>query len=495
MSEPASPTALPTTAVDAGLLQPQRIRTLGLDTPTLAPAERERLGRARRDTAPRASIADWMPAADRLDPVARLMAGNAGREPALVPLRMSRMAVSPFTFLRGSASVMAADLATLPTSGLDVMLDGDAHMNNFGIFGTPDAQVVVDLNDFDEVVIGPWEWDLKRLTASIEVAGREIGLDASQRSHSVRGAVAGYRTMMRRSAAMPVLTLWQRRTTVAELVADVPPEWAPDAKVDGLLGRAEEKARQSDNAALLQRMTRHDEIEGRRFVDEPPVLTRPDAATRERVAKGLHDYLETLSPERRFMLQRYAVADVAHRVVGVGSVGLRAWCVMLFGNDGDDPLFLQIKQAAPAVHAPYVTRQPHDLGSHEGRRVVYGQRLMQALGDPLLGWTTIDGLPYYVRQMRNLKGSIAPDKLSPPTFAAFCWSYGGLLARAHARTGDAAAIAGYCGAETGQQLDEALLRWSISYADQTEADHARLVAAIARGEVPSVPASQAASDE
>jgi uncharacterized protein (DUF2252 family) len=294
---------------------------------------------------------------------------------------------------------------------------------------------------------------------------------------------------------MPVLTLWQRRTTVADLVADVPPEWAPDAKVDVLLGKAEEKARQSDNAALLQRMTRHDEIEGRRFIEEPPVLTRPDAATRERIATGLHDYLETLSPERRFMLQRYAVADVAHRVVGVGSVGLRAWCVMLFGNDRDDPLFLQVKQAAPAVHAPYVARQPHDLGSHEGRRVVYGQRLMQALGDPLLGWTTIDGLPYYVRQMRNLKGSIAPDKLSPPTFAAFCWSYGGLLARAHARTGDAAAIAGYCGADSGQQLDEALLRWSISYADQTEADHARLVAAIARGEVPSVSASQAASDD
>jgi uncharacterized protein (DUF2252 family) len=242
-------------------------------------------------------------------------------------------------------------------------------------------------------------------------------------------------------------------------------------------------------------MTRHDEIEGHRFIEEPPVLTRPDAATRERVAKGLHDYLETLSPERRFMLQRYAVADVAHRVVGVGSVGLRAWCVMLFGNDGGDPLFLQVKQAAPAVHAAYAGKQPPELSMHEGRRVVYGQRLMQALGDPLLGWTTIDGLPYYVRQMRNLKGSIAPDKLSPQTFSAFCWSYGGLLARAHARTGDAAAIAGYCGSDSGQQLDEALLRWSISYADQTEADHARLVAAIAKGEVPSVAASQGDSGE
>jgi uncharacterized protein (DUF2252 family) len=491
MSESTSPLS----AEDAGLLQPQVIRTLGLDTPTLTPVERERLGRTRREATPRALIGEWTPPGFRLDPVARLMAGNAGRDPALVPLRMSRMAVSPFTFLRGSASVMAADLATLPTSGLDVMLDGDAHMNNFGIFGTPDAQIVVDLNDFDEVLIGPWEWDLKRLTASIEVAGREIGLDASQRSHAVRGAVAGYRTMMHRSATMPVLTLWQRRTTVAELVVDVPPEWAPDAKVDALLGKAEEKARQSDNAALLQRMSRHDESEGRRFIEEPPVLTRPDAATRERVAEGLHDYLETLSPERRFMLQRYAVADVAHRVVGVGSVGLRAWCVMLFGNDGSDPLFLQVKQAAPAVHAAYAGKQPPELSMHEGRRVVYGQRLMQALGDPLLGWTTIDGLPYYVRQMRNLKGSIAPEKLSPPTFSAFCWSYGGLLARAHARTGDAAAIAGYCGSDSGQQLDEALLRWSISYADQTEADHARLVAAIAKGEVPSMPASQGDSGE
>jgi uncharacterized protein (DUF2252 family) len=168
---------------------------------------------------------------------------------------------------------------------------------------------------------------------------------------------------------------------------------------------------------------------------------------------------------------------------------------MLFGNDGSDPLFLQVKQAAPAVHAAYAGKQPPELSMHEGRRVVYGQRLMQALGDPLLGWTTIDGLPYYVRQMRNLKGSIAPEKLSPPTFSAFCWSYGGLLARAHARTGDAAAIAGYCGSDSGQQLDEALLRWSISYADQTEADHARLVAAIAKGEVPSMPASQGDSGE
>lgn len=473
------------------VLTPLRTRTLGLQSSVLPWSERHDIGRARRQDLPRASLGGWSAPADRRDPVARLMDGNVGRDPSLVPLRMSRMATSPFAFLRGSASVMAADLASFPQTGLDVVIDGDAHFNNFGLFGTPDAQVVVDLNDFDEVSIGPWEWDLKRLTASIEVAGRSMGLDPALRAHAVRGATAGYRSEMHAMASMPVLSLWQRRTGVADLMGDFTAEsraeWAADDAAHAMLDKAGEKALQSNNAALLASMTQADSKKGRAFLQQPPILTQPDAAVREQVAAALDDYVDTLSPERRFMLQRYRVVDVAHRVVGVGSVGLRAYCVLMLGNDESDALFLQVKQSAAAVHAPYATPLPEDL-AHDGRRVVYGQRLMQAVGDPMLGWTSINGLPFYVRQMRNLKGSFVPEKMTAPTFAAFSWSFGALLARAHARTGDAAAISGYCGSRegSGKELDTAMLSWATAYADQTELDHARLVDAIARGDVPSM---------
>ncbi len=444
-------------------------------------AERAAIGRARRRTVPRAAHGDWRPDATRPDPVALLVAGNAGRDPGLVPLRMGRMARSPFAFLRGAAAVMAADLAATPASGIPVFVDGDAHLGNFGLFGTPDAQVVVDLNDFDEVLVGPWEWDLKRLTASLEVAGREIGLAPAERAHAVRGASAGYRGEIRALAALPVLALWQRRTAVADLFAGAPPAWAPADGVAAVLERARAKAAQSGHAALLARTARRDDATGCwRFVPQPPVLTALDDEARHAVAAGLADYLGSLPPERRYLMQRYRLADVAHRVVGVGSVGLRAYCALLFGHDDDDPLLLQVKQAAPPAHGPFTAPLPAEL-AHDGRRVVYGQRLMQAFGDPLLGWATIAGRPFYVRQMRNLKASFEPERMSPPMFAAFAWAYGTLLARSHARTGDAAAIGGYCGA--GGELDDALAGWAVAYADRTEADHAALRAAIARGEV------------
>jgi uncharacterized protein (DUF2252 family) len=473
-----------------GILTPQRTRDLGLKSSGLPWPERRDIGVSRRAALPPEALGGWVAPADRADPVARLLEGNVGRDAALVPLRMSRMASSPFAFLRGSASVMAADLATSSPSGLDVILDGDAHFNNFGLFGTPDAQVVVDLNDFDEVCIGPWEWDLKRLTASIEVAGRQIGLNQAMRMHAVSGATAGYCSQMHAMASMPVLPLWQRRTAVGELMGEFTTasrgRWVADDAAHTMLRKAEEKARQSNNEALMNSMTRADKKLGRVFLEQPPILTKPDAATRQRVAEALNEYVETLSLERRFMLQRYRVVDVAHRVVGVGSVGLRAYCVLMLGNDGDDALFLQVKQAAAPVHAAFAPALPKDF-KHDGRRVVYGQRLMQAVGDPMLGWTSIDGLPFYVRQMRNLKGSFVPEKMTDATFAAFSWSFGALLARAHARTGDAAAISGYCGSGTDgdEALDLAMQSWARAYADQTEADHAQLVAAIASGAVPS----------
>ncbi len=464
-----------------GIHSPLDLIASKLTTPKSNWPERAATGRRLRERLTRSGLGGWIPGSGRSDPIGLLEAGNAGRDPGLIPLRMSRMASSPFAFLRGSAAVMAADLATQPSSGLHVVLDGDAHFNNFGLFGTPDAQVVVDLNDFDEVLIGPWEWDLKRLTASIEVAGREIGLDAPAREHAVRGASAGYRNAMSLMAGLPVLALWQRRTTVEDLISDLSAQvrgsWAADEGARNLLASARNKALQSNNDSLRASMTQLDDSGGRVFLEQPPILTRPPASVRDQVVNSLQSYLLSLPLERRFMIQRYHVVDVAHRVVGVGSVGLRAYCVMLAGNDDSDALFLQVKQAAPAAHAPFSPDMPEPF-SHEGQRVVHGQRLMQSLGDPLLGWTSIDGLPYYVRQMRNLKGSFAPEKMSATTFSAFSWTFGALLARAHARTGDAAAISGYCGASSREdhELDDAMLTWAKGYADQTEADHARLVA-------------------
>ena len=466
-----------------GVYSPLHLIASDLKTPKLDWRERAAAGRGLRKRLPRSGLGDWQPGKKRFDPVGLLQAGNAGRDLELIPLRMSRMASSPFAFLRGSAAVMAADLAGQPSSGLHVMLDGDAHFNNFGLFGTPDAQVVVDLNDFDEVMVGPWEWDLKRLTASIEVAGREIGLDAPSREHAVRGASAGYRSAMGLMAGVPVLALWQRRTTVEDLIGDLSAQvrgsWAADEGARNLLESAKKKALQSNNDSLRASMTQTDASGARVFLEQPPILTRPDAAVRDQVISALEAYLHSLPLERHFMMRRYRVADVSHRVVGVGSVGLRAYCVMLTGNDDSDSLFLQVKQAAPAAHAPFAPSLPEPF-NHEGQRVVHGQRLMQSLGDPMLGWTSIDGQPYYVRQMRNLKGSFAPEKMSATTFSALSWTFGSLLARAHARTGDAAAISGYCGASSHEdhELDDAMFTWAKAYADQTEADHARLVASL-----------------
>ena len=331
---------------------------------------------------PHAAHAGWTPPKNRPNPVDIVVAGNAGRQEDLVPLRMGRMAASPFAFLRGAAAVMAWDLSHTAVTGMQVWIDGDAHINNFGLYGTPQRDVVVDLNDFDEATMGPWEWDLKRLVASVNVAGRENGFSLKERNRAVRKAVSGYRLNMDRLSTMGVLEVSslfgyaERRPTTF----NVPDQaWA-------IVQKTVAKAKRTTNESLLPKVAYRNTDGAWRFRDAPPILTRVDDDTRRKVVASLVEYAAELTPAFRLMLRRYAVADVAHRVVGVGSVGTRAYLVLLFGNGDHDPLFLQVKEAIVPVHARYLPElQVRKEHLHQGRRVIGTQRLLQALGDPLLG--------------------------------------------------------------------------------------------------------------
>ena len=328
-------------------------------------------------------------------------------------------------FFAGRAAVMAWDLSHTPVTGMQVWIDGDAHINNFGLYGTPQRNVIVDLNDFDEATIGPWEWDLKRLVASVNVAGRENGLNLKERRRAVRKAVSGYRLNMARLSAMGVLDVWSlyAYAEVRPTAVKVPDTaWA-------IIQKTVAKAKRTTNVSLLPKSRSRRTDGGWRFRDEPPVLTRVDDDTHRKVVASLVEYGEQIAPAYRAMLRRYSVADVAHRVVGVGSVGTRAYLTLCFGNGDSDPLFLQVKEAITPVHAPYLPkiawRKEHE---HHGQRVSGAQRLMQALGDPLLGPTSIDGRPYFVRQMKNMKASMPvplmtgrPVRLLGRSSAAPCW--------------------------------------------------------------------------
>lgn len=443
-------------------------------------------GKLLRERLPREAHADWTPAFDRPDPISNLIAGNKGRQEHLVPLRFGRMAASPFAFLRGAASVMAWDLSHTPISGLQVIMDGDAHINNFGLYGTPQRDVVIDLNDFDEAIFGPWEWDLKRLVASVNVAGRDNGLNRKERWSAVAKAVAGYASNCQRLKDFGVLDTWslfayadleRNRPVLDKLGIEL------DKKFEAVLRKTMAKAVKTTNQTLLNKVARRQADGGWRFIEDVPVLTSVDPATRDKVIAALIEYAETVPAVIRFMLKRYTVADVAHRVVGVGSVGVRAYLVMLFGNGDEDPLFLQVKEAMPPVHGPYL---PHTKVrvEHDGHRVITGQRALQSMGDPLLGYTTIDDRHYFVRQMKNMKASMPVEFLTGEPFEYWVWVCGVLLARSHARTGDIAKIAGYIG--KGTALAEALAEFAECYGDQTESDHAALVQAISSGRVTAV---------
>jgi uncharacterized protein (DUF2252 family) len=433
-------------------------------------------GKKRRGKVPRESHAEWIPPKNRPNPVDTILASNKGRQQELIPLRMGRMAASPFTFLRGAAAVMAWDLAKTPNIGHTVVIDGDAHLSNFGFYGTPQRDLVIDLNDFDEGTCGPWEWDLKRLVASVNVAARENGMNRRERRASVIRCVLGYRMNAKRLQAMPALDVWYLHAQVDR----TSPLVKIDPKSQAILAKAAAKARLQTNAVLLEKIAERRASGAWQFRTDPSILTPINSVTREKVIEGLNGYTSTLLRERKALLRKYHVVDVAHRVVGVGSVGTRAYLVLLMGQGDDDPLFLQVKEATVPAHAPYLPKLPEEF-SHEGKRVITCQRSLQASSDMLLGWTSIEDRPFYVRQMKNMKGGMPVEFLEGEQMSFYAWACGALLARAHARTGEPALIAGYCGGS--QAFDEALADWAEAYGDQTEADHAALVKAIKTGRV------------
>ncbi|WP_406284595.1 DUF2252 domain-containing protein [Embleya sp. NBC_00896] len=430
------------------------------------------LGKGLRDRVSRAEHAVFEPAPNRPDVVESVERANAGRLEHLVPLRIGRMAASPFAFLRGSAGLMAADLAAAPVTGAIAQICGDAHAGNFGVFGTAEGRLVMDVNDFDETVQGPWEWDLKRLAASLVVAGRVGGLDADACRVAAYDAAGSYRRTMALLAKLPVLQAWDAIADES-LVAH-----ADAADLSGLLKQVSAKARRNTSARFAAKATRRRSDGTWHFVPEPPVLTAVDDEVARSVAGGLAGYVATLSPERRPLLARFAVEDVAFRVVGTGSVGSRAYVVLLLGN-GDEPLVLQVKEARPSALAPYL---PPARVEHEGRRIVLGQKWMQAGTDSLLGWTSIGERPFMVRRFRNMKGSIDPSVLAAHEIDDYARMTGALLARAHSHSVDPKVLAGYCG--KSDRLDDALARFAVRYADRTEADYAQLLAAVKSGRLP-----------
>lgn len=429
-----------------------------------------------RERVPREVHGSWRAHPDREDVVSILKKGNIGRQEQLIPLRMERMAASPFAFLRGAAAVMAHDLARTPTIGHNVVLAGDAHVNNFGFYGSAQRNLVFDINDFDETLVGPWEWDLKRLAASVNVAGRENGLSRRERRRAVMQAVEGYQGNMKRLESMGTLDIWYLHADPAR--ANILKK--PPPKVLAVIQKVTAKAMNSDNHALLNKIAEKGPGGKWQFREDPPILTRVSAATKTKLITALEDYSLTLSRERRYMLSRYRIADVAHRVVGVGSVGTRAYLAVLIGKNDEDPLFLQVKEALSPAHAQYLPGRRAEY-PHEGQRVVIGQRALQASTDVMLGWTNMDGRPYYVRQMKNLKASIPLEWLTGVAFNYYSWACGTLLARAHARTSEAATIAGYCG--QASVMRESYAEWAESYGDQTEVDHAKLTGAIKSGQI------------
>jgi uncharacterized protein (DUF2252 family) len=428
-------------------------REFDLRAPGQPWSQRRLQGKALRDQTPREGHAKWKAANDRPDPLELLELSNAGREKDLVPLRMGRMAASPFAFLRGSACVMAWDLAQTPVSGIKVILDGDAHLNNFGLYGTPQRDIVFDLNDFDEATPGPWEWDLKRLTASVNVAARENGLNRAERAAAVMRCVDGYRFNLNRLQSMGILDVWYLHAYPGRQN----PLVKADAKSRAVFKKALATAATQTNQTLLAKTAVRAVNGSWKLLQSPPVLTPVSDDIREKVIDGLNAYSDSLNRERRYMLSRYHVVDVVHRVVGVGSVGTRCYLALLMGNSDEDALFLQVKEAGVAAFAPYVPRLAAEF-SHQGKRIVMGQRALQASSDVMLGWTEIDKRPYYVRQMKNMKASIPVEWLTGSSFSFYAWACGAILARAHARTGDAALLAGYCG--NTPVLDKALARIS-----------------------------------
>ena len=438
-------------------------------------AERYAIGRGLRKAVPRSSLGEWAPPVGRPDPITLVMESHEGRLDRLIPVRVGRMVASPYGFLRGTAIVMADDVAHLPATGIAPVVCGDSHLGNFGFYASPERDLVIDLNDFDEAHPGAWEWDLRRLVASIWVAGRQNGATEDDCRDAVLSCARSYREEIRHLADLPLMLRSFERLDADRLHAHATQDTLV-AEIDRAAARA--RTRTSDRA--LPRFTQETDGE-RHIVEEPPLITRLDGPAAEQIAEALDDYLETLAPHWRRVLGGYTLLDVAHKVVGVGSVGLRAYVALLEGSSPEDVVFLQLKQARRSVLAKYV-HGDSAWHAHQGQRVVEYQQALQTVSDPLLGWTTVDGHQYYVRQFRNMKGTVALDSIDAAALTDYAGIVGHLLAKGHARTSGASMIAGYLG--RSDKVDRAMARFARSYADQTEADHAELVRAVGRGVLP-----------
>jgi len=456
----------------------------------LTTAERVARGKVARAEVPRESHAVFDPPSDRPDPIALLEDQAKTRVPDLVPVRWGRMLVSPFTFYRGAALPMASDLASTPVSGLAVQACGDAHLSNFGVFGSAERRLVFDVNDFDETLPGPWEWDVKRLAASLEVAARGNGFTGKQRRDVVMAAVARYRQAMRAFAGMTNLDVWYAHMDMDDLRAQFSSQL--QARQRKLVDKGLAKARTRDSMQEVAKLTRM--VDGRlRIISEPPLLVPIDElmtadVDRADIEKALTDliskYRRTLETDRRYLLEQYEYVDMARKVVGVGSVGTRCWIVLMLGRDDADPLFLQVKEAEASVLSRFVGASKY---ANQGQRVVAGQRLMQASSDIFLGWQHVeagaDDQPrdFYVRQLRDWKFSVEIDALLPPGLRMYGEACGWTLARAHARSGDRIAIAAYLGGS--DVFDRAITQFAAAYAGQNERDHEALVDAVASGRI------------
>jgi uncharacterized protein (DUF2252 family) len=454
----------------------------------LTPAQRAQRGKAARADAPRDSHAVFDPPPGRPDPVALLQEQEVSRVTELVPVRHARMMVSPFSYFRGAALAMASDLAGTPVSGLAVQACGDAHLSNFGVFGSAERRLVFDVNDFDETLPGPWEWDVKRLAASLEIAGRDRGFAGKQRRAVVTATVASYRQAMRGFAPMTSLDVWYAHADVEQLQTQFDAQLKAQQRTVIARGRA--MARTRDSMQALAKLTQI--VDGRpRINSDPPLLVPvdellPPGTARTALETGLAGliagYRSTLETDRRYLLDQFEFADMARKVVGVGSVGTRCWIVLMLGRDESDPLLLQVKEAQESVLSRFAGASEY---ANQGQRVVAGQRLMQASSDIFLGWQRteagLDGQPadYYVRQLRDWKLSLDIEAMAPSDMRLYGQLCGWTLARAHARSGDRIAIAAYLGAS--DVFDQAITRFAAAYADQNERDYQSLLAAVAAG--------------
>jgi uncharacterized protein (DUF2252 family) len=467
---------------------------LDLDVARLTPAERVARGKAARAAVPRESHEAFDPPSHRPDPISLLEEQGKTRVPELVPVRYGRMMVSPFTYFRGAALPMASDLATTPVTGIAVQACGDAHLSNFGVFGSAERRLVFDANDFDETLPGPWEWDVKRLAASLEVAGRGNGFSRKDRRDIVMNAVGQYREAMRQFAGMTNLDVWYAHADIEQLRAQF--ATALSQRQRKVIDKGMTKARTQDSLRAVTKLTRMVDGEPRIISDAPVLVPVDELLETEMDRKDIKvfitgliaGYRRTLETDRRYLLDQYQFCDMARKVVGVGSVGTRCWIILMLGRDDSDPLFLQVKEAEASVLSRFVGASQY---KNQGQRVVAGQRLMQASSDIFLGWQHVDVTPdgqprdFYVRQLRDWKLSVDIEVMIPAGMRMYARLCGWTLARAHACSGDRIAIAAYLGGS--DPFDRAIAEFSVTYADQNERDHRSLVDAVASGRIAAAP--------